>query len=35
MDNNVLAFWLIATALIGAGMFFIESKERKKENKEA
>lgn len=35
MDNNVLVFWLIATALIGAGMFFIESKERKKENKEA
>ena len=32
MDNNVLAFWLIATALIGAGMFIAESRERCKED---
>lgn len=32
MDNNVLAFWLIATALIGAGMFIAECRERCKED---
>lgn len=32
MDNNVLAFWLIATALVGAGMFIAESRERCKED---
>lgn len=34
MDNNVLAFWLIASALIGAGMFIAESRERCKEDEE-